>query len=76
MYKVEMNAGQMKFIREFFDDYKDEKVKLTVSSTASRVKTVYEVETELSKEDLVVYLKTIFKTSKNAAALYYTINVL
>lgn len=76
MYKVEMNAGQMKFIREFFDDYRDEKIKLTVGDSTSRVKTIYDVETELSKEDLVVYLKTLFKTSKNAAALYYTIKVL
>lgn len=76
MYKVEMNAGQMKYIREFFDGYQDDKVKLTVSNSLSRVKTIYDVETELSKEDLTVYLKTIFKTSKHAAALYYTINVL
>lgn len=76
MYKVEMNAGQMKFIREFFDDYVDDKVKITVSNTISRVKTIYDVETELSKEELVTYLKSLFKSSKNAAALYYTIKVL
>lgn len=76
MYKVEMNAGQMKFIREFFDDYADDKVKITVSNTISRVKTIYDVETELSKEELVTYLKSLFKSSKNAAALYYTIKVL
>lgn len=76
MYKVEMNAGQMKYIREFFDDYKDDKVKLTASSASSRVKTIYDVETELSKAELGPYLKELFKKSKNAAALYYTINVL
>ena len=30
MHKVEINAVQMKFIREFFDNYQDEKVKLAI----------------------------------------------
>jgi hypothetical protein len=75
-YTVEMNGAQMKFIREFFDNYEDDKVKLTLKDGSNRIKVVYTGESELEKAELESYLKTTFKTkSQYASALYYTIHV-
>ena len=41
MYKVEINGVQMKFIRGFFDNYEDDKVKLTVLDDKNRIKIIY-----------------------------------
>ena len=76
MHIVEMNAAQMKFIREFFDNYSDEKVKLTIKDESKKIKVVYEAETDLTTAELQGHLKSEFKTkSKYANALYYTINI-
>ena len=75
-YTVEMNGAQMKFIREFFDNYEDDKVKLTLKDGSNRIKVVYTGESELEKAELESYLKTTFKAkSQYASALYYTIHV-
>lgn len=75
-YTVEMNGAQMKFIREFFDNYEDDKVKLTLKDGSNRIKVVYTGESELEKAELETHLKTTFKTkSQYASALYYTIHV-
>lgn len=75
-YLVEMNAAQMKFIREFFDNYKDDVVTLTIKDDSNRVRTVYTAETELDKSALEKHLKNEFKTrAKMASALYYAIHV-
>jgi flavoprotein len=76
MYKFEINAVQMKYLREFFDNYKDDKVELKLADASNRVKTIYDLETELSKNEAEKYLKDLFKTnSKYGAALYYTLHV-
>lgn len=76
MYKVEINGVQMKFIREFFDNYQDEKVKLTVLDDKNRIKIVYSAETDLSAQELEKYLKSEFKAkSAYGTSLYYTIHV-
>ena len=76
MYKVEINGVQMKFIREFFDNYEDDKVKLTILDDKNRIKIIYSAESELSAADLERYLKTQFKTkSIYGTTLYYTLNV-
>ena len=75
-YTVEMNGAQMKFIREFFDNYEDDKVKLTLKDDSNRIKVVYTGESDLERAELEKHLKTSFKTkSKYASALYYTIHV-
>lgn len=75
-YTVEMNGAQMKFIREFFDNYEDDKVKLTLKDDSNRIKVVYTGESDLERSELENHLKTSFKTkSKYASALYYTIHV-
>lgn len=77
MSKIEINAAQMKFIREFFDNYEDEKVKFKVIDTSNRIKTTYEVETELADNELEKYVKAVFKEkSQYGNALYYTIRVI
>lgn len=74
--KVEINGAQMKTLREFFDNYEDDKVKLTVLDDKNRIKTVYSAETELDAKALEAHLKSQFKShSKIAATLYYTIKV-
>ncbi len=76
MYKVEINGVQMKFIREFFDNFEDDKVKLTVLDDKNRIKIVYSAETELSATDLEKHLKSEFKSkSIYGTGLYYTIHV-
>ncbi|NLL31145.1 MAG: hypothetical protein GX258_08940 [Clostridiales bacterium] len=76
MSKIEINAAQMKFIREFFDNYEDEKVKFKVIDTSNRIKTTYEVETDLSDSELEKYVKKIFKEkSKYGSSLYYTVKL-
>ena len=76
MYKFEINAVQMKYLREFFDNYKDDKVELKLVDASNRVKTVYELKTNLSKDEAERYLKDLFKTnSKYGTALYYTLHV-
>lgn len=76
MHKVEINGVQMKFIRGFFDNFEDEKVKLIVLDDKSRIKIVYSAETELSAVDLERHLKSTFKSkSPYGTSLYYTINV-
>lgn len=76
MYKVEINGVQMKFIREFFDNYEDDKVKLTVSDDSNRIKIIYSAETKLTAKELESYLKSEFKSkSKYGTALYYTLYV-
>ena len=76
MHKVEINAVQMKFIREFFDNYQDEKVKLTLLDDKNRIKIVYSAETDLSAADLEKHLKSEFKAkSTYGTSLYYTLNV-
>ena len=76
MHKVEINAVQMKFIREFFDNYQDDKVKLAVLDDKNRIKIVYSAETELSAQELEKYLKTEFKAkSAYGTSLYYTLHV-
>lgn len=76
MYKFEINAVQMKFLREFFDNYKDDKVELKLIDDSNRVKTIYELKTDLSKDEAEKYLKNLFKTnSKYGTALYYTLHV-
>ena len=73
-YTVEMNGAQIKFIREFFDNYEDDKVKLTLKDGSNRIKVVYTGESDLERAELENHLKTSFKT-KYASALYYTIHV-
>ena len=76
MYKVEINGVQMKFIREIFDNFNDDKVKLTVFDDSNRIKIVYSAETGLTAKELESYLKSEFKTkSKYGMSLYYTIHV-
>lgn len=76
MYKVEINAAQMKSIREFFDNYKDDKVDVKLIDASNRIKSIYEVETELTQSETEKYLKELFRnSSKSAATLYYTIKV-
>ncbi len=76
MCRVEINGVQMKFIRSFFDDYEDEKVKLTVLDDKNRIKIIYSAETELSAEALEKHLKSEFKSkSPYGTSLYYTIHV-
>lgn len=76
MYKVEINAAQMKSLREFFDNYKDDKVETKLLDASNRIKSIYEVETELSEIETEKYLKELFKnSSKSAATLYYTIKI-
>ncbi len=76
VYIVEMNGAQMKFIREFFDNYEDDKVKLTLKDDSNRIKVVYTGESDLERAELENHLKTSFKTkSKYSSALYYTIHV-
>jgi hypothetical protein len=76
MYKVEINGVQMKFIRVFFDNYEDDKVKLTVFDDKNRIKIIYLAETELSAEALEKHLKSEFKSkSAYGTSLYYTIHV-
>ena len=76
MYIVEINGVQMKFIREFFDNYEDDKVKLRAKDDSNRIKIVYSAETSLTAKDLEDYLKSEFKTkSKYGTTLYYTLNV-
>lgn len=76
MHKVEINAVQMKFIREFFDNYQDEKVKLAILDDKNRIKIVYSAETDLSASELEKHLKSEFKAkSKYGTSLYYTLNV-
>ncbi|MGG7056765.1 hypothetical protein ACQPUY_03505 [Clostridium nigeriense] len=76
MHKVEINGVQMKFIRGFFDNYQDDKVKLTVFDDKNRIKIIYLAETELSAVDLEKYLKSEFKRkSPYGTSLYYTIHV-
>lgn len=75
-YTVEINGAQMKFLREFFDNYEDDKVKLELKDGSNRIKVVYTGESDLEKTELENHLKTSFKTkSKYASALYYTIHV-
>lgn len=76
MYKVEINGVQMKFIREFFDNYEDDKAKLTVSDDSNRIKIIYSAETSLTAKELEAHLKSEFKSkSKYGITLYYTLNV-
>ncbi|MDV4149885.1 hypothetical protein R0131_03465 [Clostridium sp. AL.422] len=76
MHKVEINGVQMKFIREFFDNFQDDKVKLTVLDDKNRIKIIYSAETDLSPEELEKHLKSEFKTkSAYGASLYYTVHV-
>ena len=59
-----------------FDNYEDDKVKLTLKDGSNRIKVVYTGESELEKAELESYLKTTFKAkSQYASALYYTIHV-
>ena len=75
-YTVEMNGAQMKFLRDFFDNYEDDKVKLELKDGSNRIKVVYTGESDLERAELENHLKTEFKTkSKFASALYYTIHV-
>lgn len=76
MYRVEINGVQMKFIRGFFDNYEDEKVKLAVLDDKNRIKIIYSAESDLSAIELEKHLKTQFKNkSPYGVSLYYTIKV-
>lgn len=73
---VEMNSAQLKFIKEFFNSYEDEKVKVSIKDDSNRVKALFTVESDLQGADLESYLKSTFKNkSKYGSALYYTIHV-
>lgn len=73
---VEMNSAQLKFLKEFFNSYEDEKVKVTIKDDSNRVRALFTVESDLEGAALESYLKSTFKDkSKYGAALYYTIHV-
>ena len=55
-YTVEMNGAQINFIREFFDNYEDDKVKLTLKDGSNRIKVVYTGESDLEREELENHL--------------------
>lgn len=57
----------MKILREYFDNYEDDKVKLTVLDDKNRIKTVYTVETELDAKTLEAHLKSRFKAHSKIA---------
>ena len=50
MAKVQVSAGMLKKLTDFFDDYSDDKVKCKRVST-SGIKAIYEVETEMNSAD-------------------------
>ncbi|MED3653643.1 hypothetical protein P4489_04660 [Heyndrickxia sporothermodurans] len=72
---VEISCGQIKFINEFFEEYKDEKV--TVKLTKSeKIKSIFLVTTNLSSDDTVKHLKNVFKKTPHSTALHYAMRVL
>ncbi|OIK14890.1 hypothetical protein [Bacillus sp. MUM 13] len=70
-YKIKFYCGQISFVRKFFNEYQDEKVK-TVLLSETKITAVFEVVTSLSGQEAEQYLMDIFKKSKYGPALYYT----
>lgn len=75
-YIAEINAAQLKFLKEFFMDYEDEKIKCRLKDDSNRIKAIFEVNSDLTAEQVEAHMKSVFKSkSKYASALYYTIHV-
>ncbi len=72
MAKVQVSAGMLKKLTDFFDDYSDDKVKCKRVST-SGIKAIYEVETEMNSAEAAAYMKSVFKKQPGASMLYFSI---
>jgi len=71
-YTIEFYCGQIKFIKEFFEDYQDNLVTTCVEQS-SRIKADVKVNTILPIHDAKKHLENVFKQSKFGCALHFTV---
>lgn len=71
-HRIHVFCGQIKFIHEFFKDYKDDKVTITIDQL-NKIDMKMTVETELSGEETEKYIKQLLKQSSLGSALYYSV---
>jgi len=74
-HKVQVYSGQIKFLHEYFKDYRDDRVKVEVERL-DKIGMVLAVETEMDGEETVQYLKSLFKKTKYGTALHYSFKLL
>ncbi|MGE8203728.1 hypothetical protein ACQKP0_04125 [Heyndrickxia sp. NPDC080065] len=74
-YNVQFYCGQIKFVKDFFKEYKDDQVQTTLKQVG-KIKAVFQVTSSLSPEDTVRHLKNIFKESRYGSALHFNVQVI
>ncbi|NYV65270.1 hypothetical protein HYI36_08415 [Bacillus sp. Gen3] len=73
-YVVQIMAGQIKFVQDFFKDYKDEKIKTSLKSV-ERIRAVLNVVSDLPQEEMIKHIKNTFKHSPIGSALHFTVQI-
>lgn len=71
-HPLQVSCGQIKYLYDFINHYRDEKIHITVSQL-NRIDMNIIVETELSQEESVKYVKELLKSSPMGSALYFTV---
>ncbi|GLC89555.1 hypothetical protein [Lysinibacillus piscis] len=73
-HKIRIMAGQIKFLHDFFNMYEDAQIKVNVEQL-NKVDMYIVVETALTEDETVRYVKEIFKKTPHGAALSYAIQL-
>ncbi|TKC14397.1 hypothetical protein [Robertmurraya kyonggiensis] len=73
-HRVNVFCGQIKFLHEFIDNFSDETVKVNVEQL-NKIDMNVTVETELSGEETVKYLKDLLKNSPMGSALHFSVKL-
>lgn len=71
-HTIQVFSGQIKFLYDFFKDYKDDHVRVKVKQL-NKIDLLLTVETNLSGEETAQYLKNVFKKLPYGSALHYSV---
>ncbi|WP_312094902.1 hypothetical protein [Niallia sp.] len=69
-YTIQFFCGQINYVRSFFENYQDDKVRTDVE-IINKIKANIQVESELSITAAQSYLEKIFQQSKYGCALHF-----
>lgn len=74
VHKVQIFCGQIKFIKDLMDGLSDEKVSVQIEQV-NKIDLLLSVETDLSGDETVDYIKKQIKQSPFGSALHYSVKL-
>jgi|GEM_PF-1537069 len=74
VHNIQILCGQIKFLKALMNDFSDELVKVSIEEV-NKIDLLLSVETELSSNETVDYIKKQIKHSPLGSALHYSVKI-